>query len=54
MVTAYEFASILPTARGRPDGGSLLVLGSANVAEALRGYFTKVCKRVLQIPRYPI
>lgn len=41
MVTAYEFASILPTARGRPGGGSLLVLGSANVAEALRGYFTK-------------
>jgi NAD+ synthase (glutamine-hydrolysing) len=41
MVTAYEFASILPTARNRPGGGSLLVLGSANVAEALRGYFTK-------------
>jgi NAD+ synthase (glutamine-hydrolysing) len=41
MVTAYEFASILPTARKRPGGGSLLVLGSANVAESLRGYFTK-------------
>ena len=31
MVTAYEFAQILPTTRGRPGGGSLLVLGSANV-----------------------
>ena len=31
MVTAYEFAQILPTARERPGGGSLLVLGSANV-----------------------
>jgi NAD+ synthase (glutamine-hydrolysing) len=32
MVTAYEFAQILPTARKRPGGGSLLVLGSANVS----------------------
>ncbi|XXH01219.1 hypothetical protein Hte_007573 [Hypoxylon texense] len=31
MVTAYEFAQILPTTRKRPGGGSLLVLGSANV-----------------------
>ncbi|PGH12189.1 hypothetical protein AJ80_06809 [Polytolypa hystricis UAMH7299] len=38
MVTAYEFAQILPTTRGRPGGGSLLVLGSANVGESLRGY----------------
>lgn len=43
MVTAYEFGQILPTARGRPGGGSLLVLGSANVGESLRGYLTKVC-----------
>ncbi|CAP72883.1 uncharacterized protein PODANS_2_3150 [Podospora anserina S mat+] len=41
MVTAYEFGQILPTARGRPGGGSLLVLGSANVGESLRGYLTK-------------
>ncbi|KAK4104045.1 glutamine-dependent NAD(+) synthetase with GAT domain-containing protein [Parathielavia hyrcaniae] len=41
MVTAYEFGQILPTARKRPGGGSLLVLGSANVGEGLRGYLTK-------------
>uniref|UniRef100_A0A093VFF4 Glutamine-dependent NAD(+) synthetase n=1 Tax=Talaromyces marneffei PM1 TaxID=1077442 RepID=A0A093VFF4_TALMA len=41
MVTAYEFAQILPTTRGRPGGGGLLVLGSANVGESLRGYLTK-------------
>ncbi|KAL1956604.1 hypothetical protein VTO42DRAFT_6951 [Malbranchea cinnamomea] len=41
MVTAYEFAQMLPTTRGRPGGGGLLVLGSANVGESLRGYFTK-------------
>ncbi|KAI0394615.1 glutamine-dependent NAD synthetase [Xylariaceae sp. FL0594] len=40
MVTAYEFAQILPTTRKLPGGG-LLVLGSANVGEALRGYMTK-------------
>jgi NAD+ synthase (glutamine-hydrolysing) len=34
MVTAYEFAQILPSARKRPGGGSLLVLGSANVGES--------------------
>lgn len=41
MVTAYQFAQILPTTRKRPGGGSLLVLGSANVGESLRGYLTK-------------
>lgn len=41
MVTAYEFAQILPTTRKRPGGGGLLVLGSANVGESLRGYLTK-------------
>ncbi|MCJ1309239.1 glutamine-dependent NAD(+) synthetase [Agyrium rufum] len=41
MVTAYEFAQILPTTRKRLGGGSLLVLGSANVGESLRGYLTK-------------
>ena len=39
MVTSYEFAQILPTTRG--SSGSLLVLASANVGEALRGYLTK-------------
>ncbi|KAL2130883.1 hypothetical protein VTI74DRAFT_5813 [Chaetomium olivicolor] len=43
MVTAYEFGQILPTARNRPGGGSLLVLGSANLinGQSLRGYLTK-------------
>jgi len=39
MVTAYLFAQLLPWVRGRK--GFLLVLGSANVDEGLRGYFTK-------------
>ena len=41
MVIAYLFAQMLPTVRKRPNGGSLLVLGSANVDESLRGYLTK-------------
>ena len=44
MVIAYLFAQLLPsvtTFRGGKGGGSLLVLGSANVDEALRGYLTK-------------
>lgn len=39
MVMAYMFAQLLPFVRGRQGG--LLVLGSANVDESLRGYFTK-------------
>ncbi|KAG0007070.1 glutamine-dependent NAD(+) synthetase [Modicella reniformis] len=39
MVLAYLLAQLLPWVRGR--SGSLLVLGSANVDECLRGYFTK-------------
>jgi len=39
MVIAYLFAQLLPWVRGR--AGGLLVLGSSNVDEALRGYFTK-------------
>ncbi|KAF9429455.1 glutamine-dependent NAD(+) synthetase [Entomortierella beljakovae] len=39
MVLAYLLAQLLPWVRGR--AGSLLVLGSANVDECLRGYFTK-------------
>ena len=39
MVISYFFAQLSLWAVGRP--GSLLVLGSANVDESLRGYFTK-------------
>jgi NAD+ synthase (glutamine-hydrolysing) len=39
MVLAYLLAQLLPWVRGR--GGGLLVLGTANVDEALRGYMTK-------------
>ncbi|MCJ1256915.1 glutamine-dependent NAD(+) synthetase [Lignoscripta atroalba] len=39
MVTAYLFAQLLPQVRGKTGG--LLVLGSANVDESLRGYLTK-------------
>lgn len=39
MVFSYLFASLLPWVRRR--GGYLLVLGTANVDEALRGYMTK-------------
>jgi NAD+ synthase (glutamine-hydrolysing) len=43
MVNAYTLAQLLPQIRGRREGapGSLLVLGSANVDESLRGYLTK-------------
>ena len=41
MVTAYMFAQMLPSVRDRPGGGGLLVLGSSNVDECLRGYLTK-------------
>ena len=40
MLLSYMFAQLLPLVRGR-GGGFLLVLGSANVDEALRGYLTK-------------
>jgi len=39
MVLAYLFAQLMLWVRDRPGG--LLVLGSANVDEALRGYMTK-------------
>ncbi|GAA5985841.1 hypothetical protein JCM11641_005317 [Rhodosporidiobolus odoratus] len=39
MVLAYLFAQLLPWVRNK--SGALLVLGSANVDEALRGYYTK-------------
>ncbi|KAF2247922.1 putative glutamine-dependent NAD(+) synthetase [Trematosphaeria pertusa] len=41
MVTAYYYAQMICTVRERPGGGSLLVLGSGNVDECLRGYLTK-------------
>lgn len=40
MVVAFLLAQLLPWARGE-KGGFLLVLGSANVDECLRGYLTK-------------
>ncbi|KAJ2778766.1 glutamine-dependent NAD(+) synthetase [Coemansia interrupta] len=40
MLLAYLFAALLPWVR-QSSGGPLLVLGSANVDESLRGYFTK-------------
>ena len=39
MVLSYLLAQLLPWVRGRD--GFLLVLGSANVDEGLRGYLTK-------------
>jgi hypothetical protein len=39
MVLAFLLAALLPWVRGRP--GFLLVLGTANVDECLRGYLTK-------------
>lgn len=39
MVLSYLFAQLMLWVRGRPGG--LLVLGSGNVDEALRGYMTK-------------
>lgn len=41
MVLSYLFAQLLPWVRGVPNTGGLLVLGSANVDECLRGYLTK-------------
>lgn len=41
MVLAYLLAQTLCLVRSRRGGGSLLVLGSANVDESLRGYLTK-------------
>lgn len=39
MVLAYALGQLIPTARG--GAGGLLILGSANVDECLRGYLTK-------------
>jgi len=39
LVIGYFFAQLLPWVRNKK--GYLLVLGSSNVDEALRGYFTK-------------
>ena len=40
MVVAFMLASLMPWVRSKQ--GFFLVLGSANVDEALRGYLTKV------------
>ena len=40
MVVAFMLASLMPWVRSKH--GFFLVLGSANVDEALRGYLTKV------------
>lgn len=39
MVLAYALGQLIPTSRG--GAGGLLILGSANVDECLRGYLTK-------------
>ena len=41
MVVTFLCAQLLPWVRGQTDGSFLLVLGSANVDECLRGYMTK-------------
>jgi NAD+ synthase (glutamine-hydrolysing) len=41
IVVAYLFAQLLLWSRNRPGSPSLLVLGSSNVDETLRGYLTK-------------
>jgi len=41
MVHIYFYAQLLNQIRGRPKAGGLLVLGSANVDECLRGCLTK-------------
>ncbi|KAH7061757.1 NAD+ synthetase [Paraphoma chrysanthemicola] len=41
IFTAYYFAQMLPSTRGRPGAGTLLVLGSVGVEECLRGILTK-------------
>ncbi|KAI9726823.1 MAG: glutamine-dependent NAD(+) synthetase [Chrysothrix sp. TS-e1954] len=42
MIVSYLLAStLLPLVRGQSSRGGLLVLGSANVDESLRGYLTK-------------
>ncbi|TID26213.1 hypothetical protein CANINC_002802 [Pichia inconspicua] len=41
MVLSYLFAQMLPLVRNKANKGGLLVLGSANVDEQLRGYLTK-------------
>lgn len=43
MVIAFMLASLMPWVRSK--NGFFLVLGSANVDEALRGYLTKVSKQ---------
>jgi NAD+ synthase (glutamine-hydrolysing) len=52
MVYGYLLSQLLMWATGRE--GSLLVLGAANVDEALRGYMTKYdCRHALTLTRCP-
>ena len=41
QVITYYYAQTIPMVRQRKGGGGLLVLGSSNVDECLRGYLTK-------------
>lgn len=41
VIKLRDVAQLLPTPKIRNTSGYLLVLGSANVDEALRGYYTK-------------
>lgn len=41
MILSYLFAQLLPWVKNQKNLGGLLVLGSANVDEQLRGYLTK-------------
>ncbi|KAL9613085.1 MAG: hypothetical protein Q9167_002342 [Letrouitia subvulpina] len=52
MVLSYLLASTLTFVRGRPGGGSLLVLGSANVDECLRGYYAADINPIGKISSY--
>jgi NAD+ synthase (glutamine-hydrolysing) len=48
MVVAYELAQLSTTARKLPRAGApLLVLGSGNVDENLRGYYTSRCPKIV-------
>lgn len=48
MVLSYLLAQTLTLVRKRSSGGTLLVLGSANVDETLRGYYTKYVSQFLR------
>ncbi len=45
LIEMQEFGQLLPTARKRPGGGSLLVLGSTNLGEVCSSVYDKVSVR---------